>query len=457
MTQKFGARGPVAVLTELYLALMFSVFLLFPGFGGYRTITEDKFFLLCILSGGYIGLSLLLTLELWLVGGKKTASLPALVQKSGWLPRLMLAYLLWAGIATACSVSPLQSLWGGSRREGLVSLFLYVGAFFLVCLNTRASKRHLWLFGCGISLCCVVALIQLAGYNPFGLYPEGMTYYDGNILYSGEFLGTVGNAGLLTAVLCIAVPVFWTALVRTKGRDRLLLLIPLTLSLVVLFGSRVEAGIVGVIGGALLTVPVIAPQKTLRNKLALLSIAVILMGLAAVYFLGEHLPGFLYEANRLLHGQAEDTFGSGRIYIWRSVIPLIGERPLFGGGPETLGLRGNIVFERFHEELGILLRSQVDTAHNEYLNVAVELGLPALVFYLGGLLFGAVCWIRTAPYSDAAAICGAGVMGYCVQSFFGISSVVSAPFFWITLGLLAAEFLPKETPSSSHKQRRKQK
>ena len=439
MKWSLEGQRPSEILTDLYLAAMVSVFLLFPGVQGYTSMTQDKFVLLCWLSGGYILLSLAIPLEVWLVGGCRPKLSSTVLKKAGGTQLLMALYLLWAVLATVCSVDPVRSLWGGPRREGLVSLALYVGAFFFVSCSARVKKWHLWLFAVCISLCCAVSLIQLAGYNPFGLYPAGMTFYDGNVRYAGQFLGTVGNVGLLTAVLCIAIPAFWTAVLRMRGKDRFGLLIPLGLSLAVLLGSKVEAGIVGVFGGVLLTVPVVVPEKgNNRRVLAAAAGGIIVAALAGVYLFGEHLPGFLYEANRVLHGQAEDTFGSGRIYIWRSVLPLLQERPLLGGGPETLGLRGEILFERFSEELGIMLRSYVDTAHNEYLNVAVELGVPALIFYLGALLCGAVFWVKKSPGSPEAAVCGAGVLGYCIQAFFGISSVVSAPFLWLMLGLLVS-------------------
>jgi hypothetical protein len=91
----------------------------------------------------------------------------------------------------------------------------------------------------------------------------------------------------------------------------------------------------------------------------------------------------------------------------------------------------------------------VNDAYSQYLNVAAELGTPALMFYLGGLFCAAIGWVRTAPESPAAAICGAGVLGYCVQAFFGISSVVSAPFFWLMLGMLVSCFKKNETILSS--------
>ena len=37
-----------------------------------------------------------------------------------------------------------------------------------------------------------------------------------------------------------------------------------------------------------------------------------------------------------LHGRLEDSFGSGRIYIWKKTAALVPEHLWFGGGPDTL-------------------------------------------------------------------------------------------------------------------------
>ena len=160
------------------------------------------------------------------------------------------------------------------------------------------------------------------------------------------------------------------------------------------------------------------------------------LGLAGIYAFGGRLGGFLYEASELLHGRWDDDFGSGRLYIWRNVAELVRERPLLGGGPDTLGLRTEAAFERYDEALGILIRSSVDAAHNEYLNILVNQGLLALAAYLGALVAAAVRWVRTAAEKPASAICGGAVLGYCVQAFFGISSPISAPYLWLALGFL---------------------
>ena len=56
--------------------------------------------------------------------------------------------------------------------------------------------------------------------------------------------------------------------------------------------------------------------------------------LLAVYFYPGQ-SGTLYEASRLLHGEADASFGSHRVEIWREVCALIAQRPVFGGGPGT--------------------------------------------------------------------------------------------------------------------------
>lgn len=426
-------------LTDVYLSAMLLVFLAYTGPGGYLSITGNKFRLFIGLTGVYAAASLLLMLELWIVEDRKPAFPWAFLKQVSPPQVFILLYLLWTALSTACSVAPHNSLWGTQRREGLVTIAAYCTAFLLVSFFGRPKRLHLWLFAVGMILCCTVAILQLLGYNPLSLFPDGMSYYKRSG-YAGMFLGTVGNVDLLSAVLCIAIPVFWVAVLRLSNRWKYLLLIPLAMCLAVLIASQAEAGIVGVLGGALLTIPVVAPGDDRRRKrLALGAGALILLTTAAIYFFGAYMPGFLSEVHQLLHGHWDDDFGSGRLYIWRNVVPLIPERPLLGGGPDTLGIRGGVYFERYSTQLNILLRSVADAAHNEYLNVAINQGLPALLFYMTALLSAAVYWVKQSPRNTAAAICGAGALGYCIQAFFGLSSIVSAPFFWLVLALLTSE------------------
>lgn len=197
---------------NIYLVCLSSVFLLYTGANGYTTITAAKWHLF----------------ELF-------------------------------------SIDPRVAFWGNpGRREGLVTLALYYLVFWLLCRHAHPEAWMLYLFGAAMALCCVVSLLQLTGANPFKLYPEGMNYFDAGKLYSGAFLGTVGNTDLFSSVLCLAIPLFWASVWKLNDRRRFLLLIPLALGLFVLFAMSVAGGMVGVLGA--LVVSAVQWVKTASEK-----------------------------------------------------------------------------------------------------------------------------------------------------------------------------------------------
>jgi len=93
-------------------------------------------------------------------------------------------------------------------------------------------------------------------------------------------------------------------------------------------------------------------------------------------------------------------------------------------------------FTRYDPDKGVELVAEIDTAHNEYLNILFHQGIFALLAYLAALGIAAAKWIKHGNTAPAAAACGASVLCYCIQAFFGISMFLTAPFYWITLGLL---------------------
>lgn len=424
--------SPMETLADVFLCLMLGSYLLFFGFQGYENLTEWKFLGYLIFGGIPLAAALLVR------GGLSPAGPPEEKRPCRTVELLALGYWFFSVLSTLFSVDRQTAFWGSARREGLVTLTLYCGGFLLLSRYGRAKPRHLWIFAAAVSLDCALAICQFAGRNPFALYPQGMNYYDGNRLYSGEFLGTLGNANVHDAVLCTAVPVFWAALVKLRGRRRFWLLLPLTLSLGVLFKSFVAGAVLGVLGGGLLSLPVLAERPKCRRVLGIGVLCLFLAAFPAVYLWGGRLGGFFYEASELLHGRWDDSFGSGRVYIWRSIWPLVPERLLLGGGPDTLGLRTDACFSRWDEELGIMLYSEVDSAHNEYLGVLINQGLLAFCCFLALLVLLAVLWVWTAHRNSVAAICGAGALCYCVQAFFCVSSPISTPYLWLALGLLAS-------------------
>ena len=436
--QKQQTRRPAShaqtLLAEIYLLLVVTVFVLVPGFSGYEAISGAKYTLFLWLSGGYAALSLLLSLELRLTGQEPWISPKALLTGSTWTQRLLALYLLWTLLATL--VSPHRSgAWVGlSRNEGFLTIAIHVCAFLCLSVHGRADRKLLWAFGGAMTLQSVICILQLLGKNPLNLYPGDLTYYDAGIAYSGAYLGTIGNADLTSAVLALAVPVFGTAIWKGQGRSRFLLLIPLLLSLTVLLWCRVAAGYVALLGGLLLTVPALLRQRKARIIGWIVSGCLCVLAAALVYAV-PFSGGTLGELHQLLHGQISDTFGSGRIHIWRQVLELAGKNLLFGTGPDTLMAAELEGFTRMDENLQLMIVAQIDLAHNEYLQILVSQGLPALLLYLGALGTTAVRWFRQGRDDRTLAICGSAVLWYCIQVFFGFSLIGAAPLFWAAWAL----------------------
>lgn len=418
-------------ITDAYLALMLSVFLLWPGIDGYTKITAGKYRLFLILTLACCAAVALVYLELLMIRQCRPVPFRELVRAIRPAEWLMLGYVLCSLLSSLLSPWRADTWLGLGRREGFLTLALYAAVFLLLGRLARPKKWLLDVFGAGMSLCCLLALWQLAGGNPLGLYPEGLRYSDAGKAYSGAYLGTIGNTDILAAVMCVAVPAFFYGAWKLR---RYWLLAPLALCLTVSVWMDVSAGLLGIAAGLVLPLPLALREKK-RRAAALVIGAGLLVVFLAVLLLPD-LPGIFGEAHALLHGQAEDEFGSGRIYIWKNVWQEVKERPLFGGGPDTLSRRITAYFERYDEARNTVIRTGIDAAHNEYLNILANQGIFALLCWLGALGCSAARFVRQAGERPAVLICGSAVLGYCVQAFFGISMCLSTPFFLIAWAML---------------------
>jgi hypothetical protein len=163
----------------------------------------------------------------------------------------------------------------------------------------------------------------------------------------------------------------------------------------------------------------------------------LLAGILGVEILGaryEDQPQHvLYQAREVLHGRPDDDFGTGRVFVWRSSLSVVPEHPFLGTGPDTF----DIAFTPFQAETQQRYNLIFDKAHNDYVQILVCCGIPALIAYLALLLCAFIPAIRKAFDSPLLfAALGAG-LSYCVQSFFGVDVPIATPLFWLILGLAA--------------------
>jgi O-antigen ligase len=125
-------------------------------------------------------------------------------------------------------------------------------------------------------------------------------------------------------------------------------------------------------------------------------------------------------------------YNSDRLELWKAAVSYAAQKPVFGWGPDSLGpLYKGDGFSN-------------TAAHNEYLQLAAELGFPALFLYLAGLsaffLRIAVKLRKAVSPSEnglsPTSITAAGAaLSYLISAFFGVSLFYSAQYFFILLAL----------------------
>jgi len=481
--------------TDIYISAVLLVYPLFTGFKGYTQITGAKLALFLGLTG------------LWFAA----IILGLFLDRERIEPRLGPESALILLCFAACCISALLSpygakdvLIGAGRFDGLLHTLLCVLIFLGVRLYGRFRIKYACCLCISMVLCCVVAVNQFMGLNPLKLFPGDYTYYDMGNLYSGEFLGTIGNGNLFSAFLCLCLPVL-SGLYICSYINRFIALPCVLLGSFCLFECSVSAGKLALCVCLLTASPVLVTETgRLRKLLRVLGVFALALGIsvcfsgkmdkrdvilsfhiskaAAFLFAGSGAAfvlscfplarnmkakvlrlllggvsvlllasallfayttkaqeGTIYELSRMLHGEVQDSFGSSRILIWRETLELVPERPLTGGGPGTLPLRISIEFKRFVAETGKMLRTSVDNAHNVYLGMLVDCGIPALLFYVSAIavtLINAFRKVGSRPVS--ASVC-CGLLSYWVQDFFGLGLFIITPVVWILWGLAGTQ------------------
>ena len=416
-------------LTTIYGILLLTVYFLFVGPGGYTNIAMNKYLVLLVLSVGY-----LLSLIICNRGIRFSVS---------WFTPARVAILVFAGCSILSTfLSPFwrQAILGGARKEGLITILLYVMLFLTFSTYGFSLKLFAYLSGGSMTIFCLIAFLQLDGRNPFVLYPEGLNYFGAGADYMSEYLGTLGNVDLVAAVMCLLIP-FYVCYIILQRKDpwRFFLLLPLLLCIAVTVKMWVLAAFVGLIVGLMLSIPILLGNYRTARNLSIAGIAVLVVGGLMTLRFVDTGSGLFHELHAILNGEISEDFGSQRIAIWKQVWEVIGEQPLWGSGPDTLELweKGFQGYSAFYQAQVTTL---IDTAHNEYLNIWVNQGIFALIAYFAALVYLAWKWIKYAGHHHTnAAICGCAVLCYCVQAFFGMSSCITAPYFWMLLGMLQYE------------------
>jgi tetratricopeptide (TPR) repeat protein len=141
-----------------------------------------------------------------------------------------------------------------------------------------------------------------------------------------------------------------------------------------------------------------------------------------------------------------------RTTIWKATGELVGGRPLFGYGPETLGQVFTLVYPP--ELVYVQGRAvRIDRAHNLLLDTLASTGVAGLLAYavlVGAAVAAGVRAFVLATCSHVRlALAGAlaAVTGHLVEIQFSFPVTATATIFWLLLGVLVAPWSHEPEPA----------
>lgn len=493
MTLTKDKRCVPEILMTLLGVLWLAVFPLWHD-GSYTRITHAK----------WVGMLVLFAVTAAVV---LVTVITLLIQRQGRRLRLhpvqglALAYLAWVLLSAFCgsladSINDNGQLtvWMGARRyEGAMTLCCYVGIFLLMSLYPPRLRVLVNAAALGLLGYAVIVALQYFDYNPFGLFPDGMS-----VRTTNEFQGTIGNIDMVSNYVCLIMPVLLlffvldrggllcllagsigmqmllmmevqsglitlttvlAALVilmllqpKTRARGCVVLACALTmLSLRLLIGLPWHDGteelvfphapalwkFVPLMSAALLTELSVrlsrhpGPAVPVRCVIVLVALGVMAV-LTAVLLLSFPEGSALWELGEVLHGRPQDSFGSERLGIWRLTLGMARQNLLFGTGPDAFWYAMPQYMLETDQQV---LWQRFDNPHNMLLAVLSGSGVPALLLYIALMIAMAVVCLRAYRRSPSSLSLLAGLAAYQLQGVFTFSICLVSPMFWALLGI----------------------
>ncbi|MEA4893921.1 MAG: O-antigen ligase family protein [Oscillospiraceae bacterium] len=478
--------------TDIYILTMLFIFPLFTGFEGYANITLAKYIFFATVTALWLAALIIFKLRSGILRGKNApmAAVP-----------LILIYFVLNCVSALFSPYAESVLLGAGRFDGLITTVLCVGIFWGVSLYARLKKAYIFMAAAAVTINCVVAVLQIFGLNPLWLFPGDYDFFDAGIKFTSTFLGTIGNADLFSAYICLILPVIILFYITSERRSSIFLPV-ITLNAFCLFSCGVSAGILAFFATALLAAPVvinsgdrlrrtleaaaavsiavfIAASLKISENATLVSVSfvfsfwpVCLAGLTAVFVAlrillrnSEFGPNpmklffSLLSASLVITGLTAVYFwkaGEGTVYEFSRVLH--GElEDSFGSSriliwrktlklvPESLWLGGGpgTLAQRLDINFSRFVEETGKTLTSSVDNAHNEyLGIlvnTGLLSLLAYLAAQILSFVR-AVRSEAAAVCLAfALLCYWVQSFFGLGLFLVSPLMWLLWGLLSAE------------------
>lgn len=271
------------------------------------------------------------------------------------------ADLLIGSFALLAVISSIFSIYAHASIYALVRLFAYVGVYYLVRYGFDHTMRQRLL----------TAVIIFGGlFSAYGVLQYAQVF-DRSWWYPQEFLAaTFVNHNHCAGFLEMVIPVTIAALLEAKGagaRARLMYIAALICMIAAFVLTQSRGGWISLSVSLAVMAAVLLARKAEIRKNVFILVFLVVAAAAFVYFGRDAV---MQRAETIVDTQHEDMSFGTRLMIWRGTVAMIGANPVTGTGVGTF-IDG---FPRYRPA-GLFVKANF--AHNDYLNMAAEMGVLA--------------------------------------------------------------------------------
>lgn len=278
------------------------------------------------------------------------------------------------------------------------------------------------------SCCATIGLIQYVGLHLWE--PDGLR------IYWSRIHSTIGNANWFSGIVILAAPL---AICGVIERQHWLWKVSLLLLVTTLFAAGTRGSYL-----AFFVIMLTLVWRDIQNKKRITKQLLFVFVIALLGFGIANLKNN-YPLKRLISAKidiqkgfnGDSSAGEHRLFIYKTSLPLISKNGLFGSGPDTFGRvypqnKINTLLQKEHGDFNNPAKS-LNMAHNEYLQLAITIGIPGLIIFLTLLIYGISRIITNGI--DFNSYIGLAILGYSITLLFTDANIGVSSIFWILIAL----------------------
>lgn len=359
-----------------------------------------------------------------------------------------LAFLGLAVLSTIFAVNPRVSFFPNvTRGEGLLDYLVYVPMALAAAQLSLPEAREFLTVLLGAS-----ALIGAIGTAQY--YGVDVTVWMGGrgFFYGTRSWGTLANPDFMGGYVTLALPI-GLALAGTAAapRQRWGYGAACTLLYAALLGSETRSAWGAVALAVIILLARLPRSPQLYRRLAVLGL--VFAAVTLVMVAGRPQVSFVGRAASALN--SGDSSMQGKLWIWEHTIPMIRERPILGWGfSSILGRIPGVGTPSYIKIFGGGAPVLIDVAHNDILQVLVNMGFLGLAAYLWIWVTALRAAARAsrsssrAPGGVEAAGTLAAFSAYFLWLQFLWSHIGNANVFWVLTGIAMTLCRTAEEPTA---------